>query len=159
MSKFVKKVMDKLIAAERSPERLARSCCVGIAIATSPFITLQTWIAFPIAWIFGLNTIVIITVLYVVNNPFTMVPIIVADYACGYWLIDRLMGIDLVAYNPSWVAWINAKIGPYLQQYLGVTSFCFWCYIIGGLIFCAICSLPFYVPLRNYFRKKLAPAS
>lgn len=156
MNKYVKKIVDKLLSAEHSPERLASAFAFGVFIATSPFIGLQTWILLPMCWLFGLNTVVAVTVLYLVNNPITMIPIIVADYAIGHWLLECGMGIDLIAYNPSWVAWLNNKIGWYVTRYLGVPQFCFWCYIIGGMIFATVCGLLSYFPIRRYFRHKLA---
>jgi len=152
---FLKKISTKLLALEKSPQRLARSCALGVFIATSPFIGLMTWIAFPLSWIFKVNPITVIVVLNLVNNPFMIVPIIVIDYAVGYYLIERLLHIDLVPYNPSWMHWLNTKIGPYLEQYLGVKTMCFWCYIIGGLIFAFICSIPTYIILQRFFTKRM----
>jgi uncharacterized protein (DUF2062 family) len=155
MNSYIKKVVDKLLSSEHSPERLAMSCCLGVFIATSPFIGLQTWILLPLCWISRLNTVVAITVLYLVNNPLTMIPIIVADYAVGYWLLEVAFGVDLLQYNPSWFAWVNAKIGRYITHYLGVQNVCFWCYILGGMIFAVLCGLLCYFPLRRYFRHRL----
>ena len=150
---FLKRFLNRLLAMEKSANKLALGCCLGVFIATSPFLGIQTWIAFPLAWLFGVNALIIIAVLYLINNPLTMLPIVVADYAVGHWIIEQWMGINLVIYNPSWMGWVNTKIGPTLYTYLGVTEVCFWCYILGGLLFATICSLPLYPLLRWFFAR------
>ena len=152
---FFKKIGNKLFALEKSPHRLALSCALGIFIAMSPFIGLMTWIAFPLSWLFGVSAVTVIVVLNIVNNPLTMIPIIVANYAVGYWLIERLLKINLMSYNPSWMNWINVKIGPYITRYLGVKNMCFWCYIIGGMIVALCCSIPAYFLLKKLFTKRM----
>ena len=148
---FFKNFINRLLVMEKSPHKLALGCCLGIFMALSPFLGIQTWLAIPLSWLFGVNTLLVIAVLYLVNNPFTMFPIVVADYAVGHMVIERWMGMNLVAYNPSWMGWINSKIGPTLYKYLGVTQVCFWCYILGGLLLATICSLPLYPFLKKFF--------
>jgi uncharacterized protein (DUF2062 family) len=153
--KFFKNLLNRLLAMEKSPHKLALGCCLGIFMAMSPFLGIQTWLAIPLSWLFGVSTLLVIAVLYLVNNPFTMFPIVVADYAVGHCIIERWMGMDLTVYNPSWMGWINSKIGPTLYKYLGVTQVCFWCYILGGLLLATICSLPLYPVLKKFFAYKL----
>lgn len=148
-------MIDKLVILEPSASRLIWSATLGIFMACSPFVGLMTWITIPLCWLFGLNTVVAITILYVVNNPFTMIPLMIADYAIGYWITECLFGWELAVYNPSWVDWLNTKLSPYLHDYLGVSDFCFWCYILGGLLFAFLATLICYFPLRYYVHKKL----
>lgn len=152
---FFKNLSNRLLGMEKSPHKLALGCCVGIFIGTSPFLGIQTWIAIPLGWLLGVSIPLVIAVLYVVNNPLTMFPIVVADYAVGHVVLEKWLGIDLVAYNPSWMGWVNSKIGPTLYKYLGVTNVCFWCYILGGLLFATLCTLPWYPILKKFFARKL----
>lgn len=156
LHKFFKKLATQLVKLEPSAARLSASCCLGICLATSPFLGLQTWIAIPLAWAFKLNAKVAVAVLWIVNNPFTMIPFVVVDYATGYWVIERLLGIDLMAYNPSFMYWINDKIGGAIYSYLGVEHLCFWCYILGGLLFCLLVSWPWYWLFKRSFARFLA---
>lgn len=151
----IKQCIDHLLSLEKSPQKLAMSCCLGIFIGTSSLLGIQTWVAIFLSWLFGVNALLVLAVLYIVNNPFTMAPIIVADYAIGHWIIERWMGVDLVAYNPSWMYWIDDKIGSIIYQYLGITTLCFWCYIFGGILFALLCSVPLYPFLKFFFARKI----
>ena len=153
MKKFIKRILDKLVNPGMSPGRFASSCCLGMWIGLSPFLGIQTWIAIPLSWLLGLYTPVVITVLYLINNPLTMIPIVVIDYATGYWLIEKWLGINLIAYNPSFVSWVNRKIGRYIRYFLGVSEIGFWYYMLGGMLFATVLTLPFYVPLKKLFKK------
>lgn len=147
----IKKYLSHLLSIEKSPHKLAVGCCLGIFIAMSPFLGIQTWIAIPLSWLFRVNALVVITVLYIVNNPFTMIPIVLADYIVGHWIMVKWLHVDLASYNPSWIHWLELKIGPALHKYLGVTSICFWCYLAGGIILALLCSISLYPLLRFFF--------
>jgi uncharacterized protein (DUF2062 family) len=156
MGKYGKKLMERLVKSESSPGKLAWSIALGIFLAFSPYLGFQTLLVFVLSFLFRANAAVVFIILYTVNNPWTMVPIIALDYVFGHWLLESLLGLDLLQYNPSWMDWINKKIG-YLTSYLGVEHLCFWCFFIGGNIIaisCAFISYPFLKRLSTKIIKK-----
>ena len=148
--------LRKLIARESDPKRLTRSIAAGVAIAVSPYLTLMTWILFPLCWLISANAAIAITVLWTVNNPWTMIPFIVADYFVGYVLFELLLGWDLTAYNPWFMEWVNNNITPYVTPYLGIDDFCFWCFIGGGTVVAIVSGFVTYWMLYPILRKQLA---
>ena len=83
-----------------------------------------------------------------------MIPIAAFDYMVGHWLTETVLHLDLMRYNPSWMDWVNKKIGYYLIQYLGITELCFWCFIIGGAIVSLVISITMY-PFVKYSLTRL----
>ena len=65
----------KLLQAETSAKKFARSICVGIFIAFSPFVGFHTLMAIAFCRLFSLNYPVTLTVQLAINNPLTIVPI------------------------------------------------------------------------------------
>lgn len=158
MKKYVDKIKQKLLQAEKSPVRLARSMALGFCIALSPFLGIQTFLIIGLSWLLRLNTVVAVIVSYTVNNPWTMVPIAAFDYVVGKWLVTDILGYDLTPYNPSWMTWVNEKIGNYLVDYLGIETLDFWAYIIGGSLVSFIITLSIY-PLLMKFAQHITAVS
>lgn len=154
MFTYFKKRFQQIIASESSPTRLARATSLGIGIAFSPYLGFQTILIFVLSYLIHANAAITFTVVYLVNNPWTMIPIAAADYLVGQSLVEKILGLNLVIYNPSWMDWVNAKIGHYLVHYLGVSELCFWCFIIGGNILALSAGLMSY-PFLVYFYKKV----
>ena len=145
----IKDYFKRLLLAEGSTKRLAASFSLGTFIALSPTIPFQTPLIFILSWAFRLNVAVTFTACYLVNNPFTLVPIYVADYLFGVWLFNTVLGLQLERYNPSWVRAFNTFLAKYidLAKYTG-NEFCFWCLILGGLIIGIAGALIVYPPLK-----------
>lgn len=150
---FLRKRLEKLLLAERSCSRLAASFSVGTFIAVAPVIPLQTPLLFFVSWLCGLNAAVVFAAVYIVNNPLTLIPIYMIDYAVGVYFFNML-GIDAAYYNPSWVAGLNTFISRYIdiKKHLGA-DLCLWCLLVGGLIFALMVSLPLYPLLKRVCEK------
>lgn len=152
MGGFFRKKIDKMLASEPSPHRLSLSCAVGTFLAFSPYLGIQTVLIFVLSWLLSLNTAVTFSVVYLINNPWTMIPIVILDYLVGAW-VAGLFGINLLQYNPAWMQsfnkWINVKAGSYLAQW-GIGELSFWAYFIGGHIVALACALLAY-PLARYW--------
>lgn len=138
-----------------SPKKLAWSATVGTYLAFSPFLGIQTFLVFILAFVLRANTGVVFTTLYTINNPWTMIPIAIFDYAFGAWFVHTVLALDLSPFNPAWMIWLNSKIGPYLAPYLGTKTLCLWCFLIGGNIIAlviATASYPFFkkLALKGY---------
>lgn len=161
---FKKKMIDRLLQAEADPRRLAWSMSLGVYLAFSPYLGIQTFLVFLLAFVFSANAAVIMIVLYTVNNPWTMLPIAALDYSFGHWLSESFLQLNLSQYDPAWMGWVNAKIGSYLTAYLGIEELCFWSFMLGGNIIaftCAAISYPFAQRfcagiLKKYGKQKIA---
>ncbi|HVF56521.1 MAG TPA: DUF2062 domain-containing protein, partial [Pyrinomonadaceae bacterium] len=83
------KALRRLLAIDDPPERTALAFSVGVFIAFSPFLGLHTIMATVFAFLFRFNKIAVYTGTFI-NNPFlTLVPIIVASYALGAFVLGR----------------------------------------------------------------------
>ncbi|MGC2310291.1 MAG: DUF2062 domain-containing protein [Candidatus Babeliaceae bacterium] len=150
MKRRFKNFFNRLLAQQKNPVILAKTFCLGLFIAFSPYLGIQTIIAIVAGWLFKLDIKLLIIILYTVNNPWTMIPIAVLDYLVGQWLLG-LFSIDLTPYNPAWMEWMNRKIGPYISQYLGISQLSLWNFIIGGNVVALIISLGLYLLIKRLF--------
>src|SRR5919106_6852960 len=83
----------RLLAIDDPPERTALAFSIGVFIAFSPFLGLHTIAATLIAFLFRFNKIAIYAGTFL-NNPFlTLVPIIIASYAIGAFVLGRPLSI------------------------------------------------------------------
>src|SRR5919107_3047635 len=90
---MVRAALRRLLALDDPPERTALAFAVGVFIAFSPFLGLHTIAATALALLFRFNKVAIYTGTFV-NNPFlTLVPIILASYAVGAFLLGRPLGL------------------------------------------------------------------
>lgn len=151
MKSTIKKFFSHIFASGVTPGQRAAAICLGIFIAFSPFLGIQTFLIFGLSWILGLNPTITFASVYLINNPWTMVPIAALDYIFGLWLIHVRLGYDLMPYNPSFMEWINKKIGYYIMKFLGISKLCFWYYFIGGLLLAAILSILLYPIIKLLF--------
>ena len=83
----------RLLALDDPPERTALAFSIGVFIAFSPFLGLHTIMALVLAFLFRFNKVAIFTGTFV-NNPFlTLVPIILASYAVGAFVLSRPLSL------------------------------------------------------------------
>jgi uncharacterized protein (DUF2062 family) len=147
----------RLLAIDDPPERTALAFSVGVFIAFSPFLGLHTIAATALAFLFRFNKIAIYTGTFVNNPFFTLVPIIVASYAVGAFILGRPLtipaeGVELLK-NP------HLFTGDYYRR-LFVQSWndVVWPFSVGGMVLSVICSLLAYPltlrTLRAYHRRK-----
>ena len=153
MGKFVQKLMEKLVKSEPDPVRLAWSVTLGLFIAFSPYLGIQTVLVFVLSFLLRANSAVAFIVLYTVNNPWTMIPIAALDYLFGRWLLETMLGLNLEIYDPSWMVWVNTKIS-FLTAYLGIKKIIFWYFFIGGNIIACLVAIASY-PFMKYWCRKL----
>jgi len=143
MKNYGRKFMEKLVALEPNPKRLTWSIMLGIFLAFSPYLGLQTPLAGLIAFLCGLNFGVMTILIWTINNPWVMVPLAGLEYIFGHWLVETVFGINLVPYNPSWMTWLNNKIS-FITVYLGIESICLWYFLIGGTVIALLATLIAY---------------
>ena len=83
----------RLLAIDDPPERTALAFSIGVFIAFSPLLGLHTILATLIAFVFRFNKVAIYTGTFLNNPPLTLVPIIIASYAVGAFLMGRPLKI------------------------------------------------------------------
>ena len=139
---MVRAALRRLLALDDPPERTALAFAVGVFIAFSPFLGLHTIAATALAFIFRFNKVAIYTGTFI-NNPFlTLVPIIVASYAVGAFLLGRPVslpegGMELLR-DPHLFS--GAYWGELFAQFWGVLL----PFTLGGMVLSVVCSLAAY---------------
>src|SRR4051794_18794422 len=133
----------RLLAIDDPPERTALAFSIGVFIAFSPFLGLHTIMATALAFLFRFNKIAIYTGTFV-NNPFlTLVPIIIASYAVGAFILGRPLripdeGLELLK-NP------RLFTGDYYRRlFVHSWSNVVWPFSVGAMALSVVCSLVAY---------------
>jgi uncharacterized protein (DUF2062 family) len=140
--------LKKFVYEEQSAQKLTLSFCIGCYIALSPFLFLHTVMVFIAVWLFELNLPVTLAAA-AINNPWTMVPVFMADYLFGYWLVHNVMGIEYFMASPNWMNNIN----DFCEMTLGITKPCLWSFMIGGNLLGILLSLALYPIMKKLFEK------
>ncbi len=137
----------RLLAIDDPPERTALAFAVGIFIAFSPFLGLHTILATLVAFSFRLNKIATYTGTFV-NNPFlTFVPITLASYAVGAFLLGR--PLRLPAGDLELLREPHLLTAAYWHTLLLRSRTVVLPFAVGGLALSVVCSLAAYpVTLR-----------
>jgi len=150
----------RLLAIDDPPERTALAFSIGVFIAFSPFLGLHTILATLIAFLFRLNKLAIYTGTFV-NNPFlTLVPIIIASYAIGAFVLGEPLRIP----DEGLVLLQNPHIfsGDYYRHLFVQSWNIVWPFAVGGIVLSVVCSLLAYPltlrALRAYRRHKATDA-
>lgn len=151
-----RKTFRRLLAIDDPPERTALAFSIGVFIAFSPFLGLHTIMATAVAFIFRFNKIAIYTGTFI-NNPFlTLVPIIIASYAVGAFLLGRPLSIPdeglVLLTDPDLFS------GDYYRQLFVQSWAIVWPFAVGATVLSIVCSLLAYPltlrSLRAYHRRK-----
>lgn len=102
------------------PHRLALAFAVGVFIAFSPTIGLHTGSVFLAAWLFRLNTLVVLTAA-LINNPWTIVPM----YGFCLWFGIKITGADIPTPDIPWadagIKELFLLLKPYLWPFVAGT--------------------------------------
>jgi len=132
----------RLLAIDDPPERTALAFSIGVFIAFSPFLGLHTILATLIALLFRFNKVAIYTGTFVNNPFFTLVPIIIASYAVGAFVLGRPLripdeGLELLK-NP------HLFTAAYYRQIFVESWSVVWPFAIGGMMLSVVCSVIAY---------------
>lgn len=147
----------RLLALDDPPERTAFAFSTGVFIAFCPFLGLHTILATLIALLFRFNKLAIYSGTFI-NNPLTLVPIIIASYAGGAFLLGRPLrisveGLELLT-NP------HPLTAGYYRKLLRESWQIVWPFTIGATVLSLVCSLVAYPVtlrlLRANRRRKVA---
>lgn len=141
----------RLLALDDPPERTALAFSIGVFIAFSPFLGLHTILATLIAFVFRFNKVAIYSGTFI-NNPFlTLVPIIIASYAVGAFVLGRPLripaeGVELLK-NP------HLLTADYYRKLFRESWDIVWPFTIGGMVLSVVCSLIAY-PVTSWLLRK-----
>jgi uncharacterized protein (DUF2062 family) len=153
---MLRSTFRRLLALDDPPERTALAFSIGVFIAFSPFLGLHTILATTIAFLFRFNKVAIYAGTFI-NNPFlTLVPIIIASYAIGAFILNQPLripteGIELLR-NP------HLLTADYYRQLFRESWQIVWPFTIGATVLSVVCSLIAYPVtlwlLRAHRRRK-----
>jgi len=149
----------RLLALDDPPERTALAFSIGVFIAFSPFLGLHTILATSIAFIFRFNKLAIYSGTFI-NNPLTLIPIIIASYATGAFLLGRPLrispeGLELLT-NP------HPLTAGYYRKLVWESWQIVWPFSIGATVLSVVCSLiayPVTLSLLRANQRRKAAAS
>jgi len=132
----------RLLAIDDPPERTALAFSIGVFIAFSPFLGLHTIVATALAFIFRFNKIAIYTGAFINNPLFTLVPIIIASYGIGAFVLGRPLripdeGLELLK-NP------HLFTGAYYRRIFLQSWDIVWPFAVGGMVLSVVCSVLAY---------------
>jgi uncharacterized protein (DUF2062 family) len=149
---MLRATLRRLLAIDDPPERTAFAFSVGVFIAFSPFLGLHTVMATALAFIFRFNKIAIYAGTFVNNPIFTLVPIILASYATGAFLLGRPLalpdeGLHLLK-EP------HLLTSDYWRRLFQHSWDILMPFSVGGMVLSVICSLAAYPLTLRMLRAK-----
>jgi uncharacterized protein (DUF2062 family) len=146
--------LRRLLAIDDPPERTALAFAIGVSIAFSPLLGLHTILATLLAFLFRLNKVAIYAGTFV-NNPFlTLVPIILASYAVGAFILGRPLSLppeDLLLLKEP-----HLLTGAYWRHLFQNSWNVLLPFAIGGGVLSVVCSLVTYPLTLRLLRARKA---
>jgi len=84
----IKRQFNKILSLDAHPGHISAGFAVGVFISFTPLFGLHTPLAIAISFLFRLNKLACITGAWV-NTPLTVVPVLVASYNLGRFLLGK----------------------------------------------------------------------
>ncbi len=142
----------RLLALDDPPERTALAFSIGVFIAFSPLLGLHTILATLVAFLFRFNKIAVYTGTFI-NNPFlTFVPIIIASYAIGAFVLGRPLRIP--AQGLALLQEPHLFTGEYYRKLFRESWYIVWPFAIGSTVLSIVCSLIAYPVTSSLLRAR-----
>lgn len=130
-------LLRQVLHLQESPQRTALAFALGVFIAFSPAYGLHTAMVALCTWLFGLNFLALLAGA-LVNNPWTIIPILGATYWSGALLLGRT---DTPTFD-----WHDLSFGGLYQQMLPYAG----PFLLGGLVLSMLGAALSY-PLAYFF--------
>jgi uncharacterized protein (DUF2062 family) len=142
----------RLLALDDPPERTALAFSLGVFVAFSPFLGLHTILATLIAFLFRFNKVAVYSGTFINNPFFTLVPIIVASYAIGAFILGRPLripqaGVELLRHPHPLTA-------SYYHQIFQESWDIVWPFSIGAMTLSVVCSVIAYPVTSSLLRAR-----
>ena len=138
-------LLRQVLHLEESPQRTALAFALGVFIAFSPAYGLHTAMVVVCTWLFGLNFVALLTGA-LINNPWTIIPILGATYWTGALLTGRT-DVPTFDWHDLSFSGIYQQVEPYAVPF-----------ILGGLFLGILGALLAY-PATYYMIVKYRPTS
>lgn len=139
----------RLVEKQKCPQLLTRSFCMGTYIAFSPFVGMHTLMVFLFSWVLQLELTAVFAAAWLINNPWTMVPVYALGYNTGEFVLRGMCGIDSTAWNPHWVQ----PISEWLGSAIGSSKLSFWSFMIGGNLIGLCAAIALYPFMKRFFAR------
>lgn len=133
-------LLRQVLHLQESPQRTALAFALGVFIAFSPAYGLHTAMVVLCTWLFGLNFLALFTGA-LINNPWTIIPILGATYWTGALLMGRT---DVPNFD-----WQDLSFTGIYQQVLPYAV----PFILGGLVLSVLGALLSYPAAYLLFHK------
>jgi uncharacterized protein (DUF2062 family) len=133
-------LLRQVLHLQESPERTALAFAIGAAIAFCPFYGLHMMLVVFCTWAFGLNFIALMAGA-LINNPWTIVPILGATYWTGALILGRGDVPSFEWHDLSFTA-IYEQVMPYAIPFF-----------LGGILL-SLAAAALSYPLALYFINK-----
>jgi uncharacterized protein len=146
-------VLSSLVEKQRCPHKLALSFAVGTYIAFSPYVGLHSALVFLLSWLFSLECAAAFAAAWLINNPWTMLPIYAFTYNVGECVLGSWCGINTAAYNPS-LPVCMVPLASWLVTKTGLSHISLWSFMLGGNLV-GLCAAFIMYPLIKPLFKKL----
>jgi uncharacterized protein (DUF2062 family) len=144
--------LRRLLAIDDPPERTALAFSIGVFIAFSPFLGLHTISATALAFLFRFNKVAIYSGTFI-NNPFlTLVPIILASYGIGAFLMGRPLGLP--AEGLDLLKDPHLLTADYWRRLSKHGFDVLLPFTIGGMLLSLVCSLAAYPLTLRWLRAR-----
>ena len=132
--------MRQVLHLQESPQRTALAFALGVFIGFSPAYGLHMALVVLCTWLFGLNFLALLTGA-LINNPWTIIPILGATYWTGALLLGRT---DVPNFD-----WQDMSFSGIYQQVLPYAT----PFILGGLVLSVLGALLSYPAAYLFFQK------
>jgi uncharacterized protein (DUF2062 family) len=133
-----------------SVQQQSISLALGVYVAFCPFIGFHTLMMLLFTWLWSLNGPLMIGFSYIINNPWTMIPLYFFDHWIGSHIIP-LLGLQALP-EPYFMIHIN----DWLQAYFNSPGISGWAFLIGGNVVGLVMGLMTYfgafLLLREYHK-------
>ncbi len=133
-------LLRQVLHLQESPQRTALAFALGVFIAFSPAYGLHTAMVVLCTWLFGLNFLALLAGA-LVNNPWTVIPILGATYWTGALLLGRT---DQPSFD-----WQDMSFRGIYQQVLPYAA----PFVLGGLVLSVLGALLSYPAAYLFFQK------
>jgi uncharacterized protein len=133
-------LLRQVLHLQESPQRTALAFALGVFIAFSPAYGLHTAMVVLCTWLFGLNFLALL-VGALINNPWTIIPILGVTYWTGALLLGRTDAPSFDWHDLSFSG-IYDQVLPYAEPF-----------VLGGFILSVLGALLSY-PAAYFFLAK-----
>ncbi len=133
-------LLRQVLHLQESPQRTALAFALGVFIAFSPAYGLHMALVVLCTWLFGLNFLALLTGA-LINNPWTIIPILGATYWTGALLLGRT---DVPNFE-----WQDLSFSGIYQQVLPYAA----PFVLGGLVLSVLGALLSYPAAYLFFHK------